>query len=162
MDLRAENNAQSSAHLSTMNVWMMAFSAGAIVANIYYIQPLLSSIATDFHISVATVGAVVMVSQLGTAIAMLVFVPLGDTKERRRLIVRLLLVATICLVLMATARNIWRLALASLGVGFTGAIVHVIVPYAANLSHPELRGATVGMLEPSCRAFCLESCLREL
>jgi predicted MFS family arabinose efflux permease len=34
--------------------------------------------------------------------------------------------------------------LASLGVGFTGAIVHVIVPYAANLSSPERRGATVG------------------
>jgi predicted MFS family arabinose efflux permease len=34
--------------------------------------------------------------------------------------------------------------LASLGVGFTGAIVHVIVPYAANLSSSERRGATVG------------------
>jgi predicted MFS family arabinose efflux permease len=86
---------------------MMALSAGAIVANIYYIQPLLSAIAADFHLSVATVGAVATVSQLGTAIAMLVFVPLGDTKERRRLIVRLLLAATICLVLMATAKNLW-------------------------------------------------------
>jgi hypothetical protein len=50
---------------------------GAIVANIYYIQPLLSAIANDFHVFVATVGVVAMVSQLGTAIAMLVFVPLG-------------------------------------------------------------------------------------
>lgn len=97
----------SSAHLRTIHVWMMALSAGAIVANIYYIQPLLSAIAADFHLSVATVGAVATVSQLGTAIAMLVFVPLGDTKERRRLIVRLLLAATICLVLMATAKNLW-------------------------------------------------------
>jgi predicted MFS family arabinose efflux permease len=140
----AKESAHISTYLTTAQVWMMAFSAGAIVANLYYIQPLLSDIAIDFHISVATVGAVAMMSQLGTAIAMLVFVPLGDTKERRRLIVRLLLFATACLILMATAKNLWWLVLASMGVGFTGAIVHVIVPYAANLSPPERRGATVG------------------
>jgi predicted MFS family arabinose efflux permease len=131
-------------HAKTRQVWMMAFSAGAIVANIYFIQPLLSAIAADFKISVSTVGAIAMLSQLGTAVAMLVFVPLGDTKERRSLVVRLLLAATACLVLMASAQRVWWLGLASLGVGFTGAIVHVIVPYAANLSSPERRGATVG------------------
>jgi predicted MFS family arabinose efflux permease len=131
-------------HIKPRHVWMMAFSAGVIVANIYYIQPLLSAIAIDFRISVMTVGAVAMLSQLGTAIAMLVFVPLGDTKERRRLVVRLLLAASVCLVLMASAQRVWWLALASLGVGFTASIVHVIVPYAANLSSPDRRGATVG------------------
>jgi predicted MFS family arabinose efflux permease len=143
-EAEASNQHRSASHLRTVHVWMMAFSAGATVANIYYIQPLLSAIAANFHISVSTVGAVAMVSQLGTALAMLVFVPLGDTKERRRLIVRLLLAASICLVLMASAQSVWWLALAGLGVGFTGAIVHVIVPYAANLSAPDRRGATVG------------------
>ena len=131
-------------HVKTRHVWMMAFSAGAIVANIYYIQPLLSTIAADFKISVSAVGAIAMLSQLGTAAAMLAFVPLGDTKEGRSLVVRLLLAATGCLILMASAQRVWWLALASLGVGFTGAIVHVIIPYAANLSSPERRGATVG------------------
>ena len=131
-------------HVKTRHVWMMAFSAGAIVANIYYIQPLLSAIAADFKISVSAVGAIAMLSQLGTAAAMLAFVPLGDTKEGRSLVVRLLLAATGCLILMASAQRVWWLALASLGVGFTGAIVHVIIPYAANLSSPERRGATVG------------------
>ena len=131
-------------HVKTRHVWMMAFSAGAIVANIYYIQPLLSTIAADFKISVSAVGAIAMLSQLGTAAAMLAFVPLGDTKEGRSLVVRLLLAATGCLILMASAQREWWLALASLGVGFTGAIVHVIIPYAANLSSPERRGATVG------------------
>lgn len=143
----AETSGETAAvgeQMKSQHVWLMAFSAGAIVANIYYIQLLLSAIAADFGISVSTAGVVAMLSQLGTALGMLVFVPLGDSKERRGLVVRLLLAAAACLVLMATARHMWWLAIASLGIGCTGATPHVIIPYAANLSSPERRGATVG------------------
>src|SRR5206468_2172997 len=112
--------------------------------NIYYSQPLLPAIASDFGLSVTTMGAIAMLSQLGTALGMFLFVPLGDTKERRSLIVRLVLAASVTLILLATSHNFWWLALASLGVGLTGSIVHVIVPYAAHLAAPERRGATVG------------------
>jgi predicted MFS family arabinose efflux permease len=122
----------------------MAFGTGGMVANIYYIQPLLASIAAAFRISVAQVGGVAMLSQLGTALGMLLFVPLGDTKERRRLIVSLALASSACLVLMATARAFWWLVLASFGIGLTAAAVHVIVPYAAHLAPAERRGAVVG------------------
>lgn len=130
--------------LTRSQVWLLALGAGAMVANIYYSQPLLSAIGSDFGLSVTTMGAVAMLSQLGTALGMFLFVPLGDTKERRGLIVRLILAACVTLILLATARNFWWLALASLGVGLTGSIVHVIVPYAAHLAAPERRGATVG------------------
>lgn len=122
----------------------MAFSTGAIVANIYYIQPLLSLIAASFHISVTQIGAVAMVSQLGSALGMMLFVPLGDSKERRRLIVTLLICAAVCLALVASARTIVWLALATFGVGMTASTVHVIVPFAVQLASPERRGATVG------------------
>jgi predicted MFS family arabinose efflux permease len=122
----------------------MAFSVGAVVANIYYIQPLLSSIAAAFQISVPQVGAVAMLTQFGGAVGMLVFVPLGDTKERRRLIVSLLLAEAICLALMASAQNFAWLALAAFGIGITTATVHVIVPFATHLASPAKRGATVG------------------
>ncbi len=130
--------------LETQHVWLMAFGTGSIVANMYYIQPLLSAIASNFHVSIASAGSLAMLSQLGTALGMLLFVPLGDTKERRDLIVRLALAASLCLVLMASARNFWWLALATLGVGLTAATVHVIVPYAAHLAHPERRGGIIG------------------
>lgn len=122
----------------------MAFSVGAIVANIYYIQPLLSIIAANFHISVTQVGAVAMLTQFGGALGMLIFVPLGDTKERRRLVVTLLVAECICLTLMASAQNLAWLALASFGIGVTTATVHVIVPFATHLASPARRGATVG------------------
>ena len=128
------------------HVWLMAFSTGAIVANIYYIQPLLSAIADAFHISVARVGTVAMLTQVGTALGMLLFVPLGDTKERRTLITWLLVGESVCLALMASAQNFTWLALASFGIGMAAATVHVIVPFAAHLASPARRGATVGMV----------------
>jgi predicted MFS family arabinose efflux permease len=122
----------------------MAFCVGAVVANIYYIQPLLSTIAATFRISVPKVGSVAMLTQLGGALGMLIFVPLGDTKERRRLIVSLLLAECVCLALMATAQNFVWLALAAFGIGVTTATVHVVVPFAAQLASAARRGATVG------------------
>ncbi len=130
--------------LRPQDIWVMAFGTGGMVATIYYIQPLLASIAFTFGISVAKVGGVAMLSQLGTALGMLLFVPLGDTKERRHLIVVLTLAASLCLVLMATAREFWWLVLAAFGIGLTAAVVHVIVPYAAHLAPAERRGSAVG------------------
>jgi len=132
------------AEISPAHVRLMAFSTGAIVANVYYIQPLLSAIARDFQISVPSVGTVAMLTQLGAAVGMLCFVPLGDTRERRGLIVSLLIAVAVCLALMATARTYAWLALASFGIGMAASTVHVIVPFAAHLSSPAKRGATVG------------------
>ena len=126
------------------HVWLMSFSVGVIVGNIYYIQPLLSLIASAFRISVAQVGAIAMATQLGVALGMLVFVPLGDTLERRSLIVRLLLFAAICLAFVACAKSTIWLGIACFGVGIAGSTVHVIVPFAAHLAPPSKRGTVVG------------------
>jgi len=130
--------------ISPAHVALMSISVGAIVANIYYIQPLLSAIASTFSISVPQVGAVAMLTQLGAASGMLLFVPLGDTKERRRLIGRLLIAESVFLALMAAAQNYLWLALASLGIGIAASTVHLIVPFAAQLASPARRGAAVG------------------
>jgi hypothetical protein len=47
-ETEVSNQYRSVSHLRTVHVWMMAFSSGAVVANIYYIQPLLSAIAANF------------------------------------------------------------------------------------------------------------------
>jgi predicted MFS family arabinose efflux permease len=130
--------------IKPVHVWLMAFSVGAVVANMYYIQPLLATIAAAFRISVPKVGTVAMLTQFGAALGMLFFVPLGDTKERRQLIVTLLIAESACLVAMASAQNFAWLALASFGIGVTTATVHVIVPFAAHLASAARRGATVG------------------
>ena len=78
------------ADLPRSTVVLMAATVGVVVANIYYIQPLLADIAKAFRLSVTDAGALGMLSQAGTATGMFLFVPLGDKYERRSLILTLL------------------------------------------------------------------------
>jgi predicted MFS family arabinose efflux permease len=127
-----------------VTVGLLATSTGLIVANIYYVQPLLADIARAFGLTVARVAIVAMMTQIGTAIGMLVFVPLGDKYERRGLITTLLLGASAALAAAALAPSAPLLAAASMAVGATSATVHVIVPLAAHLAPERERGRVVG------------------
>lgn len=125
-------------------VWLLALSTGCVVANIYYVQPLLADIASDFGLSVAKIGIVAMLAQVGTGLGMLFFVPLGDKYERRSLISTLLISESIALAFVASAGNVVTLSLACFCVGAAAATVHVIVPLAAHLAPPKERGRVVG------------------
>jgi predicted MFS family arabinose efflux permease len=125
-------------------VWLLAISTGCIVANIYYAQPLLADIAREFGLSVTSIGAVFMLTQVGMGTGMLVFVPLGDKYERRTLISLLLIAASVSLAFTATSRNVVWLSLASFAVGATSATVQVIVPFAAHHAPERERGRVVG------------------
>ena len=43
----------------------MAISAGCIVANLYYAQPLLADMAHEFGLSITQIGTVAMLAQMG-------------------------------------------------------------------------------------------------
>ena len=125
-------------------VWLMAITVGVIVANIYYVQPLLADIACAFGLTVTRAGTVAMLSQTGTALGMFLFVPLGDKYERRSLILLLVIGELVSLLLVATAPNAVWLGCAAFAVGFFAANVHVVVPFAAHLAAPQQRGRVVG------------------
>lgn len=124
----------------------MAVTVAVIVSNIYFIQPLLRMIAGTFGLTVAKAGSLAMLSQVGTALGMLLFVPLGDKFERRSLILVLVLGAVGALVAMALAPNVTCLAVAAFFLGAFCANVHVVVPFAAHLASPEQRGRVVGIV----------------
>src|SRR5438552_544731 len=125
-------------------VRLLAFSTGCVVANIYYAQPLLADIAREFGLSVAQIGAIAMLGQIGTGLGMLLFVPLGDKYERRSLISAMLVLECIALAFAAAARSVTSLSLACFAVGARAATVHVIVPLAAHLAPECERGRIVG------------------
>jgi predicted MFS family arabinose efflux permease len=125
-------------------VHLMALSVGVIVANIYYVQPLLAAMAHTFSVSAGMIGLVAMLTQVGTAIGILIFVPLGDSHDRRALLTTLLLGACVALCGVATARNLIWVSIASFAVGACGAAVHVIVPFAAQLAPENSRGRVLG------------------
>ncbi|HEY4096650.1 MAG TPA: MFS transporter, partial [Baekduia sp.] len=59
-------------------VVLLAVACGATVANLYYAQPLLDTIAGDLGVSSGTAGLLVTASQIGYAVGLVLLVPLGD------------------------------------------------------------------------------------
>jgi predicted MFS family arabinose efflux permease len=122
----------------------MAITAGISVANLYYNQPLLAEMGQSFHASAREVGFIPMLTQVGYAIGILLFVPLGDVIERRRLIVTMLAATACALVTAAVSPSIVWLAVASLTIGVTTIVPQLILPFAASLAEPGERGEVVG------------------
>ena len=125
---------------------LLAIAAGAIVANLYYAQPLLPAMASDVHVSDQAIGAVPMATQLGYGAGMLVLVPLGDLLERRGLIVGMTAISSVMLVGVGLARGLGALIETSFLLGFASMVPQVIVPYAATASPPDARGRSVGVV----------------
>jgi len=65
----------------------MAIAAGVAVANIYYNQPMLGTLAVQFHVSPAEIGWLPTLTQLGYAIGILLLSPIGVRFDRRRVII---------------------------------------------------------------------------
>ncbi|KVP25014.1 MFS transporter [Burkholderia ubonensis] len=131
--------------LSTARVALLAACCAASVANVYYAQPLLDSIARDFAIPHAEVGGVITATQLGCALALLFVVPLGDLLNRKRLLaVQLALLTAACIGVAASASRVGLLA-AMAGVGLLGtAMTQGLIACAAALAGDGERGRVVG------------------
>lgn len=125
-------------------VALLAVASGMTVANLYYAQPLLSSLSGVFHIGTATAGALITLTQVGYVIGMLFLVPLGDRLEKRNLITVLLTVTTLALVAAGLATSFPMLLIASLVSGATSVVAQILVPFAASLAPDHARGRVVG------------------
>lgn len=130
--------------MSPFLVLMMAIASGATVASLYYNQPLLALLAQEFHASVREIGFIPTLIQIGYAVGILLFVPLGDLVERRKLIVTMLSCTAGALALAALAPNLIWLVVASFAIGMTAIAAQIMVPFAAQLTPPQERGKVVG------------------
>ena len=124
----------------------LGFAAGATVANIYYSQPLLHAISTHFHSSAALTSTISVATQLGYGSGLLVFVPLGDSVERRTLIVGSIIGTALILLSIAFSATLPFLILVSYLLGLICITPQLIVPYAAGIAEPKARGRTVGIV----------------
>lgn len=116
------------------------------VSSIYYNQPLLGAMARTFHSTEARIGFVAVATQVGYALGLLFFVPLGDVLERRGLMMRMYAAVSIALLLAAVApRLVWLIA-ASVLVGLFASVTHIVLPIAPDLVSDKERGRAIGIV----------------
>lgn len=126
-------------------LWLFAIACGLSVANVYYAQPLLDMLSRDLHIGHGVIGGVVSATQAGSALALLLLVPLGDRIDRRRLTMVQLLALVAALVMVGTARSAGALLAGIFAVGLLGtAMTQGLLAYAASAAAPHQQGRVVG------------------
>src|SRR4051812_8299925 len=108
--------------------FLFAVAGGAAVGNLYWAQPLLDLIARELHAPAATAGWLITATQLGYAVGILLFVPLGDVLDRRRLIPVMMLGAALALVACALAPSIGVLLAAITVLGLTTVSGQILTP----------------------------------
>lgn len=123
---------------------LFAVACGLAVANVYFAQPLLDTIADEFRISRAAAGGIISITQVGYGLGLVLLVPLGDLLNRRRLIVGQSLLSVLALSAVGLAANAAMLLAAMAAVGLLAVVTQVLVAYAASLAAPGMRGRAVG------------------
>ncbi len=125
-------------------VALLAVASGAVVANLYYAQPLLPEMQHALGSSERAIGGIPMATQLGYGAGILGVVPLGDRLERRRLIVVMTALSGVALLGVAVSPGVEALLALSFVLGLASMVPQLIVPYAAAAAPARARGRVVG------------------
>jgi predicted MFS family arabinose efflux permease len=123
---------------------VFAVSCGLSVANLYYAQPLLHTIAGALHCGSGEAGLVVTASQIGYAVGLAFLVPVGDIVSRKRVTPAVLLITAAAMVASALAPGITVLIAVAVVVGLGSVAAQILIPFAASLADDESRGRVVG------------------
>lgn len=138
-----KEQAQSPA-LSPALTLLFSVTCALAVANVYFAQPLLDSMAQSLGVAASMIGIVVTATQVGYALGLLLVVPLGDLVNRKRLIVAQVLMSAVALAAVGASRQWIVLLGAMVAVGLMAVVVQVLVAYTAALATPSQRGQAVG------------------
>jgi predicted MFS family arabinose efflux permease len=123
---------------------VLAIATGALVANLYYAQPLIASIGPEIGISPDLAGLVVSVTQIGYGIGLFLLVSLSDLVENKRLVLITLSCTTLGLVGAALSTGAIPFFAASFLVGFCSTGAQVLLPFVAYLVPEARRGRVLG------------------
>lgn len=135
---------QQAPGLSASLTFLFAVTCALAVANVYFAQPLLDSMAQSLGVAPSMIGIVVTATQVGYALGLLFIVPLGDLLNRKRLILTQVVLSAGALA-AAGASGQWLALLGAMTVvGLLAVVVQVLVAYAATLAKPSQRGQAVG------------------
>lgn len=125
-------------------VVVIAVAAGSLIANLYYAQPLIATIARDLGMGTALAGMLVSATQVGYGAGLLLIVPLSDRIETRRLVLTMVALALVALAALTASRSPGMFLAASVALGLCCSAAQVLLPFLAHIVPAERRGIVVG------------------
>ena len=124
----------------------MAVATGAIVANLYYAQPMLEDIKAAFGVGSFSGSLFNTLIQGFYALGLILIVPLGDRLPRRAFISAIFASSAVALALAALAPSFATLAIIGCLIGLTAVGGQILLPFAADLAEPGVRGHVLGRM----------------
>ncbi|WP_406309346.1 MFS transporter [Streptomyces sp. NBC_00623] len=126
---------------------LLATTSAVTAANVYLNQPLLGAVAASFGVAPDALGAVPTATQLGYAAGILLLVPAGDSRDRRRLILGLGTASALALAACAVSTGVCALIVSSFAVGLLSPVPQLVTPLAVALAGNAGRGRIVGTVQ---------------
>ncbi len=114
------------------------------VSTIYFNQPLLVEMGKTYSAPASHVMVVASATQVGYALGLLLFVPLGDLLERRALMKRMFAAVIVALLLVTMAPTLAWLIAVSVLLGLMASVTHIVLPIAPELVPHKQRGRAIG------------------
>jgi predicted MFS family arabinose efflux permease len=114
------------------------------VSTIYFNQPLLVEMGKTYGAPAGRVMFVASATQVGYALGLLLFVPLGDLLERRALMRRMYAAVIVALLLVSMAPTLAWLIAGSVLLGMVASVTHIVLPIAPDLVPHKQRGRAIG------------------
>ena len=128
---------------------LMAVATGLSVANCYYNQPLLGSMAKELAVSDFSASMVATLTQIGYVVGLVFVIPLGDLDSRKKLIQTNYIISLCALLAIALAPNIYWVWGASLVAGASSVMPQFFIPLVSYHSTLSRKVRNVGIIQ-SC------------
>jgi predicted MFS family arabinose efflux permease len=132
----------SAAPRAPLNFLGLACAIG--VSTIYFNQPLLVDMGRTYGAPAGKVMFVSGATQVGYALGLLLFVPLGDVLERRALMLRMYAAVAVALLLVSLAPTLAWLIVGSIALGLVASVTHIVLPIAPDMVKAKERGRAIG------------------
>ncbi|WP_327752270.1 MFS transporter (plasmid) [Sphingobium sp. SJ10-10] len=123
---------------------MAGATAALFAANLYYAQPLLTTIARDLGLPPRFAGSVVSASQMGYGLGLFFLVPLSDIIENRRLVLTCSVLTLIGIIGVACSHSAMTFLFFALMIGIFSSGAQVLIPYLSHIIPEARRGRILG------------------
>ncbi|CAO1649962.1 MFS transporter [Parasphingorhabdus sp. NYA22] len=132
--------------ISELKLFLFALSAAAVVANGYYIHPLITPVAEEFGVSGATIGLAPALNQIALALGILLLLPLGDRINNRKLVTIFVAGQFLAMLAMALSGSFTTFVVASSLLGFVTIAPYLLPAYVTRRVAPGRIGHVTGIM----------------